>query len=103
MPTLNKPKKQTTKSNNTKERQAIYSTSKWRKLRLAKLVTSPLCEMCLAKDIIKVGEDIHHIDSFMNYEGLKRLDKAFNYDNLQSLCKECHQRLHNTNNNNTIN
>ena len=59
-------------------------------------MSNPLCEVCLAKDIITPAIDIHHIDSFMNYEGLKRLDKAFNYDNLQSLCKECHQRLHNS-------
>ena len=96
MPTLNKTPKQKTKSDNSKDRHKIYDTTKWRKLRLAKLVTSPLCEMCLAIDIITPAIDIHHIDSFMNYEGLKRLDKAFNYDNLQSLCKECHQKIHNS-------
>ena len=30
--------------------------------------------------------DVHHIDSFMNYEGLKRVEKAFNSNNLQSIC-----------------
>jgi len=96
MPTLNKPKKTTTKSDKSKERIAVYATTKWRKLRLSKLMDNPLCEVCLAIDIITPAIDIHHIDSFMNYEGLKRLDKAFNYDNLQSLCKECHQKLHNS-------
>ena len=96
MPTLNKPKKTITKSDNTKDRHKIYDTTKWRKLRLAKLIASPLCEVCLAKDIITPAIDIHHIDSFMNYEGQRRIEKAFNYDNLQSLCKECHQKLHNS-------
>lgn len=57
----------------------------------------PLCEVCLAKGIITPTEDVHHIDSFMNYEGLKRLEKAYNYNNLQSICKECHQKEHNKN------
>lgn len=59
-------------------------------------MNNPLCEVCLLIGIITPAIDIHHIDSFMNYEGLKRLDKAFNYDNLQSICKECHQKEHNT-------
>ena len=96
MPTLNKTPKQKTKSDNSKDRHKIYDTLKWRKLRLSKLIDNPLCEICLSKDIVTPAIDIHHIDSFMNYEGLKRLDKAFNYDNLQSLCKECHQKQHNS-------
>jgi len=31
----------------------------------------------------------------MNYTGLKRIEKAFTYDNLQCVCKECHQNIHN--------
>ena len=56
----------------------------------------PLCEVCLLNDKITPAIDVHHIDSFMNYEGLKRVEKAFNSNNLQSICKECHQKLHNT-------
>jgi 5-methylcytosine-specific restriction protein A len=56
---------------------------------------NPLCEKCLQKGIITPAADIHHIDSFMNYEGLKRKETAFNIDNLESICKECHQREHN--------
>lgn len=54
----------------------------------------PLCELCLAKGIIKPAEDIHHIDSFMNYTGTKRLAKAFDFNNLMSICKECHAKEH---------
>ena len=39
-------------------------------------------------------EDIHHIDSFMNYTGTKRLAKAFDFNNLMSICKECHAKKH---------
>ena len=54
----------------------------------------PLCELCLAKGIINAAEDIHHIDSFMNYTGTKRLSKAFDFNNLMSICKECHAKEH---------
>lgn len=36
-------------------------------------MANPLCEVCLANGIIKPAIDVHHIDSFMNYTGNKRL------------------------------
>jgi 5-methylcytosine-specific restriction protein A len=33
----------------------------------------------------------------MNYEGLKRIEKAYDFNNLMSICKNCHQRIHNKN------
>lgn len=56
---------------------------------------NPLCEVCLLAGKVTPAVDIHHIDSFMNYEGLTRINKAYDPTNLQSICKECHQRLHN--------
>lgn len=95
MPTLKKAPKPANNSNKRKERQEIYNTSRWRKLREAKLMQFPLCEVCLAKGLVTPTEDVHHIDTFMNYEGLKRIDKAYNFNNLQSICKKCHQNEHN--------
>lgn len=57
-------------------------------------MSQPLCELCLAKGIITPAIDVHHIDSFMNYTGTDRLKYAFNFANLMSICKECHNRLH---------
>lgn len=94
MPFLIK-KKEPRRSNKRQERQEVYNTTRWRKLREAKLMEQPLCELCQAKGIITPAEDIHHIDSFMSYEGMKRKEKAYNYNNLQSICKECHQKEHN--------
>jgi hypothetical protein len=34
------------KGNNSKERQLIYNTSKWHKLRQYKLASNPICEIC---------------------------------------------------------
>lgn len=96
MPTIVKQKKTENTSIKGAERQAIYNTKKWNKLRLVKLMQNPLCEKCLQKGIISPAVDVHHIDSFMNYEGEKWKEEAFNFNNLESLCKECHQREHNS-------
>lgn len=94
MPYLKKANPIRIKDYNRIERQKVYQTTKWKKMRLAKLMTSPLCEICLSKGITNIAIDIHHIDSFMAYTGLKRMNKAFDFNNLQSLCKECHSKEH---------
>ena len=63
---------------------------------VAKLQQNPLCEICLQKGKIEPAIDVHHIDSFTQYQGLKLLEKAYNYSNLLSVCKQCHQQLHNS-------
>lgn len=95
MPTLYKPKKQNDSNEKRKERQNIYQTARWKNLRKSYLMEHPLCEICLNNGITKFAVDVHHKDSFLNYRGLSRLDKAFDYNNLQALCKECHQLIHN--------
>lgn len=97
MPYLKKPKKAKTRTFNREDRQKIYQSTKWRELRQAKLMSQPLCEKCLAENIIKPAEDVHHIDSFMNYTGALRLAKAFDFSNLMSVCKECHYKIHHNN------
>lgn len=96
MPTLKKPQKNKTKSFNRKERIEIYNSSKWRKLRLSHLLDHPLCELCQKEGKTVPAIDVHHIISFMSTtDPLKRLLLAYNPDNLMSLCKECHQKVHN--------
>lgn len=95
MPYLIKPKKKKIRKLNRESRQKIYQSAEWKKLREAKLLQNPLCEPCLAKGVVTPAIDIHHIDSFTKYDGTKKLAVAFNYANLLSVCKQCHQRLHN--------
>lgn len=94
MPYLQKPVKAKSRTFNREDRQKIYQSAKWKKLRTAKLMANPLCEVCLAKGIITPAIDVHHKDSFMNYQGLKRTEKAYDINNLVSLCKECHAQEH---------
>lgn len=99
MPTIYKPKKQQQKIGNhyDSERRKIYNSERWKRLRAWKFTNSPLCEICLQQDIVTPAEDIHHIISFMSTDDpIQRKFLAYDYDNLQSLCKQCHQRRHNS-------
>ncbi|NLI35650.1 MAG: HNH endonuclease [Bacteroidales bacterium] len=98
MPTIYKPKRrqERTGDNYYQERRKIYNSERWQRLRTWKLANNPLCEMCLKKGIITPTEDIHHIVSFMTTtDRLERYRLAYDMDNLMSLCKRCHQELHN--------
>lgn len=54
----------------------------------------PICEMCLKEGRTTLAEDVHHIDSFLNYQGSDRLWKAYDFSNLMSICKKCHGLIH---------
>ena len=98
MPTIYKPRRKRDESLKRKERMVIYNSARWRALRLAKLRDNPLCEMCEKKGIVKPADDVHHIQSFMEVDDpdARRL-LAFDFDNLMSLCDECHSEIHKRN------
>lgn len=99
MPTIYKPQKQQKKSDNNFydiARRKIYNSERWRRLRAWKFACNPLCEMCLKEDKVVPAEDVHHIVSFMSTDDPnQRTFLAYDYDNLMSLCKQCHQSIHN--------
>ena len=95
MPTINKPTAKRTIDNKRKERMKIYQSGRWSQLRSAYLQDHPLCEMCLKSGIIQPATDVHHVDSFMLYQGNMRLQKAYDYNNLMALCDSCHAKIHN--------
>lgn len=101
MPTIYKPQKKKTRKNDNYhdvERRKIYSSDRWLRLRAWKFACNPLCEMCLKENKIIPAEDIHHITSFMSTDDpAQRNFLAYDYDNLMSLCKQCHQAVHNSN------
>ena len=97
MPTinLNRNKRKIQPSNRRKERQLIYNTPEWKSLAKAFKMAFPLCEECLEKGIIKEAKHIHHIQSFMSVDDeLKRKELAYDWNNLQALCVECHNNKH---------
>lgn len=98
MPTIYKPKKRPNREGNSydAERRKIYSSERWRRLRAWKFACNPLCEDCEEQGKTTPAEDIHHIISFMSVtDPSERLFLAYDFDNLRSLCKKCHQKHHN--------
>lgn len=65
---------------------AFYSTKPWRSARLAQLQREPLCVECKRAGIITGANVVDHIRP-ISQGGAK-----FDPDNLQSMCKPCHDR-----------
>ena len=72
-----------------KERAEIYGTKRWKRARRQALRRAGfLCEVCRAKGFRVAGAIVHH-KLF-----LKRGGKVYELDNLQVVCKDCHERIH---------
>ena len=81
--------------NRAPEVEAFYTTWTWRKCRKA-FATSKgnLCERCLKRGIIEPGSkdqplEVHHKVP-LTAENVKNPDIALGWDNLELLCKKCH-------------
>lgn len=72
------------------ERQEIYNTPRWKRLRKSYLMKNPVCEICYKE----LATQVHHKDSFMNYTGETRKLIAYDEMNLQALCVRCHSEIH---------
>ncbi|MEH6477101.1 MAG: HNH endonuclease signature motif containing protein [Sneathiella sp.] len=63
----------------------IYGCVKWQKLRDEQLRVEPLCRYCTQMNRTTAADTVDHIEPHRGDETL-----AFDPDNLQSLCKPCH-------------
>lgn len=99
MPTIDKtnyfarPKEARQSTEKRDLRQYFYHTRQWRRLRLSYLNDHPLCEMCLADDVITPAVDVHHKETFTG-KGERWREWALNYHNLMAVCKRCHGKIH---------
>ena len=69
--------------------QKFYISTAWRTLRRLKLSQSPVCEECFKRKRVSEAVIADHILPAREYPS-RRLD----IDNLQSLCRACHNRKH---------
>jgi len=97
MPSINLGlKKQRDPTVNKKKYQFIYQDKRWRRIRNLKFKNDPLCERCLENNRVHATEEIHHIIPFQTGKTEEEVQfLAFNYDNLQSLCIDCHKIVEN--------
>ena len=74
----------------------FYGSKLWRDLREQKLMEQPLCEECLLMDKVTPATQVHHMDKFGDYYPDEQLmwEKFLDWDNLESICAECHRRIH---------
>lgn len=93
-----KPKRQSQpykKEGKRAECHSIYDTTQWRRLRDVKFMNQPCCEMCAKNGIVKPADEIHHIIPFTSVTDIvERQALAFDYNNLMSLCTDCHRKVH---------
>lgn len=96
MPTINKPKKkQSDNMNKITSQKYVYNTDRWYKLRLLKLMNNPLCEICIGIDKVESATQVHHLTPFMLGNSIEQIQwLGFDYNNLQSICDECHRNIH---------
>ncbi|QWY83662.1 HNH endonuclease protein [Rhizobium phage RHph_X2_26] len=67
------------------EYRKLYKTKEWQKLRLEQLYDEPNCAYCARRGLFSAADVADHKRP---HRGDRRL--FFNRDNLQSLCKPCH-------------
>ena len=78
-----------------KDKNEIYQSREWRELRVAKYRANPLCEMCEADGIVHATEAIHHKHPIEDSSTKEEMRKwAFMWENLQSLCRYHHAKIH---------
>jgi 5-methylcytosine-specific restriction endonuclease McrA len=76
-----------TRSREGAEWQALYNSTRWRKLRLIHLASEPLCRMCKAEGRITPATICDHITPHKGNVAL-----FYDSGNFASLCKPCHDR-----------
>ena len=68
----------------------------WQLLRRRKIASQPLCEDCLAAGRVTPAEEVHHVipvERGRTPQEMRSL--AYDFGNLVSLCRSCHQARHN--------
>ena len=75
----------------------FYSSKAWQSCRNEYIKQQHyLCENCMRQGIYRPGEIVHHkieIDPIT----IEQPEIALNFDNLELLCRQCHDRVHKTN------
>ena len=75
--------------------QKLINSHRWHLLRKKKFIANPLCEECKKRGRVTPTEEVHHVIPVENGRDEAEMTKlAYDYNNLQSLCKACHAEAH---------
>lgn len=73
----------------------IMNSARWRKLRDQKRAANPLCEECLKEGVYTPTQCIHHLNEIEGGKDEREcIERAFTWNNLQSLCFAHHKMAH---------
>lgn len=73
---------------------SFYNSVAWKKCRAAYLKkVGGLCERCLKQGRIQPAEIVHH-KVYMNDRTIRDPKMSLNFDNLEALCWEHHEKEH---------
>ena len=72
----------------------FYNSKAWQDCREAYIAeVNGLCERCLEEDEVKPGYIVHHIEHLTS-SNINNPEVTLNFDNLEYVCKECHDEEH---------
>lgn len=78
---------------------AFYNSPAWRSTRVSYMKKAGwLCERCLKKGLYVPAEIVHH-KTYLTPENITDTRITLSYDNLEALCRACHEEEHSADNN----
>lgn len=76
------------------ETKGFYKTTAWKRCRAAYIKSvGGLCERCLKDGLIVPGYIVHH-KCYLTPENITNPNVTLNWDNLEYLCLDCHNKEH---------
>lgn len=73
----------------------LYNSQHWKNLRNWYWRHHPLCEDCMLAGRTTPGEEVHHLVPISTGKTLEeKYALLLDEDNLRTLCKECHLKIH---------
>ena len=73
---------------------AFYKSTAWQRCRDSYIKSvGGLCERCLADGLIVPGYIVHH-KCYLTPDNIKDPSITLNFDNLEYLCNDCHNKEH---------
>lgn len=97
MPYIYKPKRKETIPYKHEDRgdNTYYNSKYWKKLRTQYIQEHPICELCALEGKSVPADEVHHRHFFMlGNTDEERWDLLLDPNNLMSLCKDCHHKVH---------
>lgn len=71
------------------------NSKRWHEVRARKVAQNPLCEECQKEGIVKPTQCVHHVTEIESAKtDAEAWDLATSLNNLQSLCYDCHHKIH---------